>query len=196
MVMKTRNHSKAKEKIIEAASDLFFTQGYQATTIDDVIERSGVSRPTLYNHFRTKEELCVEYLKERRQMDLGGFREAMRKEKTAKGRYLSVVRVTDKTLSATQYRGCRYFNMISEVADCNHPITKEARLYVDGIREIIKDGVLELKASDPKYKKLDVDRVAETYYLIIGGSIMACQEYRERWPIDRALKEIERLVEI
>ena len=43
---------------------------------------------------------------------------------------------------------------------------------------------------------MDVDRMAETYYLIIGGAIMASQEYREQWPIDRALKEIERLMEI
>jgi AcrR family transcriptional regulator len=194
--MAPRKHSKAKEKIVEAASDLFFEQGYQATTIDHVIERSGVSRPTLYAHFKTKEELCVEYLKERRRIDLGLLKETMRKEKTAKGRFLTVARVTDSNLSSTGFRGCRYFNMISEIADSNNPIAKEARLYVDGFREIVKDGVLELKASDPKYKKLDVERIAEAYYLIIGGAIMASQEYREQWPIDRALKEIERLMEV
>ncbi len=194
--MAPRKHSNAKEKIVEAASGLFFEQGYQATTIDHVIERSGVSRPTLYAHFRTKEELCVEYLRERRRIDLSLFKEAMRKEKTAKGRYLTMGRMTGKALSSTQYRGCRYFNMISEIADCNNPIAREARLYVDGFREIVKDGVLELKASDPKYKKLDVDRIAEAYYLIIGGAIMASQEYRKQWPIDRALKEIERLMEV
>lgn len=194
--MATRKQSNTKDKIVAAASDLFFEQGYQATTIDHVIERSGVSRPTLYTYFKTKEELCIEYLKERRRIDLNLLRETMRKEKTAKGRFLTVARVTGKTLSSTQYRGCRYFNMISEVADCKSPITKEARLYVDGYREMVKEGVLELKASSPNYKKLDVDRIAETYYLIVGGAIMASQEYRERWPIDRALKEIERLMEV
>ena len=194
--MATRKQSNTKDKIVAAASELFFEQGYQATTIDHVIERSGVSRPTLYTYFKTKEELCIEYLKERRRIDLDLLRETMRKEKTAKGRFLTVARVTGKTLSSTQYRGCRYFNMISEVADCKSPITKEARLYVDGYREMVKEGVLELKASSPNYKKLDVDRIAETYYLIVGGAIMASQEYRERWPIDRALKEIERLMEV
>ena len=194
--MATRKQSNTKDKIVAAASELFFEQGYQATTIDHVIERSGVSRPTLYTYFKTKEELCIEYLKERRRIDLDLLRETMRKEKTAKGRFLTVARVTGKTLLSTQYRGCRYFNMISEVADCKSPITKEARLYVDGYREMVKEGVLELKASSPNYKKLDVDRIAETYYLIVGGAIMASQEYRERWPIDRALKEIERLTEV
>ena len=194
--MATRTHSKARDKIVEAASELFFEQGYQATTIDDVIDRSGISRPTLYNHFKTKEELCVEYLKERRRNDLGLLKETMRKEKTAKGKFLTAARVMDQTMSATHFRGCRYFNMISEVADCNSPISKEARVYVDGFRDIIKDGVLELRGSDPKYRKLDVDATAESYYLLVNGAIMASQEYRERWPIDRALKDIERLMEV
>jgi len=194
--MATRKHSAARDKIVEAASGLFFEQGYQATTIDDVIERSGVSRPTLYNHFKTKEDLCVEYLRERRRNDLGLLKEAVRKEKTAKVKFLTPARVMDQTMSSSNFRGCRYFNMISEVADCSSPIAKEARVYVDGYRDVVRDGILELKDSDPKYKKLDVDRTAESYYLLVSGAIMASQEYRERWPIDRALKDIEKLVEI
>ena len=194
--MATRKHSSARDKIVEAASDLFFGQGYQATTIDHVIERSGVSRPTLYNHFKTKEALCIEYLKERRRIDLGLLKEAMRKEKTAKGKFLTAARVMDHNMSSTHFRGCRYFNMISEAADFNSSISREARVYVDGFREILKDGILELKASEPKYKKLDVDRTAESYYLLISGAIMASQEYQERWPIDRALKDIEGLMEV
>jgi AcrR family transcriptional regulator len=194
--MATRTHSKARDKIVEAASQLFFEQGYQATTIDDVIERSGVSRPTLYNHFKTKEELCVEYLKERRRIDLEELKESMRKANTARGKYLVAVRAMDRAMTSTHFRGCRYFNMISEVADCNSPISKEARLYVDGYRDVIKDGVLELKESGPKFKKLDVDRVVESYYLLVSGAIIASQEYRERWPIERALNEIERLAEV
>ena len=50
--MATRKQSNTKDKIVEAASELFFEQGYQATTIDHVIERSGVSRPTLYTYAR------------------------------------------------------------------------------------------------------------------------------------------------
>ena len=175
----------------------FFEQGYQATTIDDVIERSGISRPTLYAHFKTKEDLCVEYLRERRRIDLGLLKEAMRKEKTAKGRFLTTARMMDHNMSSTAFRGCRYFNMISEVADCSSPIAKEARVYIDGFRDILKDGVLGAESfRTRKNKKLDVDCTAESYYLLVSGAIMASQEYRERWPIDRALKDIERLMEV
>jgi AcrR family transcriptional regulator len=194
--MATRKHSNAKEKIVEAASGLFFEQGYQATTIDDVIERSGVSRPTLYAHFAGKEELGITYLREHRQSELELLKEAVRKEKTSKGRFLSVMKLVEKTQLSSEFRGCRFFNMISETANCENPMAQEARRYVDGFREVVRDVVLELQASNPKYKKLDVVRTADTYYLIVCGAIMVSQEYHERWPIDRALKEIERLMEV
>ena len=161
-----------------------------------MIERSGVSRPTLYTHFKTKEELCVEYLKEQRRNDLSAMKEALRKEKTAEGRFLTAARIMDHSLSTTEFRGCRYFNMISEVVDSTSPIAKAARAYVDSYRELLRDSVLELKDSNPKYKNLNVDQTEKSYYLMICGAIMASQEYRERWPIDRALDEIKRLMEV
>ncbi len=74
-------------------------------------------------------------------------------------------------------------------------VTLKLFQYIDGFRDIIRDLVVELKASSPKYKTLDVDRVTETYYLLLGGAIMGSQEYQQPWPITRAIKEIEQLVE-
>ena len=46
-----------KEKIIEAAWDLFMDQGYDNTTLNEIIERSGTSKGAFYHHFRAKEDL-------------------------------------------------------------------------------------------------------------------------------------------
>jgi AcrR family transcriptional regulator len=193
--MAKRDTSKTKDKIIEAAFDLFYNQGYQATTVDQVIEKSGVSRPTLYTHFSTKEDLCRAYLSERKTRDLTAFKEAMRRESNPRDRYLVVIREVGKALWSTEYRGCGFFNIISEVADPAHPLFREARQFVDAFRELIRDGVAELKASDPRYGKIDVDEVAESYYVLVGGAIMVSQEYREKWPVERAIRAIETLIE-
>ncbi len=195
MGTKTKAKVGARNRIIQGAFDLFYAQGYQNTTIDQVIEASGVSRPTLYTHFSTKEELCVAYLQERHKRDLGMLKDSVRKQKSARARFLEPIKFAGKTLLATDYRGCGFFNMISEVPDHNNPIVKAARSYVDALREVIRDGVLELKSSDAKYRKLDADGIADAYYLIVGGMIMGCQEYRDRWPVDRAVKEVERLIQ-
>ena len=193
--MATRNTTSTKEKIIDAAFDLFYRQGYNQTTIDQVIESSGVSRPTVYSHFSSKEDLCLEYLQEKRRKDIAAFRENARKAKSPRERYLMVVKTVADVIWSTNYRGCGFFNIISEIPDCTHRLVKEARGFVSSFREIIKEGVLDIKASDPKYKNLDVDHVAETYYLLVNGAIMSSQEYHEKWPAKRAIKAVEQLIE-
>lgn len=46
--------------VLEAAETLFLRDGYATTTMDEVAERSGVSKQTVYKHFGSKEALFVE----------------------------------------------------------------------------------------------------------------------------------------
>ncbi|MPY30166.1 TetR/AcrR family transcriptional regulator [Streptomyces adustus] len=55
--------TKSEDRILTAAADLFYTHGLRGVGIDQVIERSGVAKSTLYAHFRTKEQLVAEYLR-------------------------------------------------------------------------------------------------------------------------------------
>ena len=54
----TRN--TAREKIIDAAWELFQEVGYENATVNDIIERSGTSRGAFYHHFRAKEDLLFQ----------------------------------------------------------------------------------------------------------------------------------------
>ena len=61
--MKLTRKSSVKDRIIDAAWKLFLEQGYEHTTINQIIETSQTSRGAFYHHFRGKEELlfCVAY---------------------------------------------------------------------------------------------------------------------------------------
>lgn len=52
----TRSERK-RRCILEAARALFADHGYAATSIDMVVERAGVSKPTVYGHFKSKDDL-------------------------------------------------------------------------------------------------------------------------------------------
>ena len=54
----TRN--TAKEKIIDAAWELFQEVGYENATVNDIIKKSGTSRGAFYHHFRAKEDLLFQ----------------------------------------------------------------------------------------------------------------------------------------
>lgn len=46
-----------RSELLDCAQELFFTQGYERTTIGDIIARAGVSKGGFYHHFTAKEEL-------------------------------------------------------------------------------------------------------------------------------------------
>ncbi|MDC8445188.1 MAG: TetR/AcrR family transcriptional regulator [Nitrosomonas sp.] len=190
----TAKSQKTRQKIIDAAFELFYRQGYQSTTMDQVIAVSGVSKPTVYIYFPSKEILCVEYLKERHQREAASLNDAINQADTPYQRYMSVVYWLRERLIASNYRGCGFFNMIAEIPDPENPIILEAKHFIDGFREKIKTLVTDLQESDAKYHALDPQRIADAYYLILCGAIMGSQEYRDTWPSDRAVQEIERLI--
>jgi len=49
----------ARERLVVAAVDLFFEQGYDATTVAQIADRAGVTKSTFFRHFPDKRELLV-----------------------------------------------------------------------------------------------------------------------------------------
>lgn len=52
-----RSPEPTRERLVEAAFELFFQQGYGATTVDDIAARAGVTARTFFRHFPDKEEV-------------------------------------------------------------------------------------------------------------------------------------------
>jgi AcrR family transcriptional regulator len=55
--MMSRRSEATREKLFEAAVDLIGERGYHGTTVDDIVERAGVAKGTVYYHFAGKTEL-------------------------------------------------------------------------------------------------------------------------------------------
>lgn len=62
MGLREINALRTRRLILDSAMDLFFQDGYEKTTVDDVAAHADVSTTTLYRYFPTKEELVVGYL--------------------------------------------------------------------------------------------------------------------------------------
>ena len=52
-----RSQNNTKGKIVSAAWKLFYEQGYDRTTVDDIVEASGTSKGSFYHYFESKESL-------------------------------------------------------------------------------------------------------------------------------------------
>jgi AcrR family transcriptional regulator len=52
-----KNNKTTKEKILDAAIDLFSQRGYTGVSIRDITRHVGIKESSLYNHFKSKDEL-------------------------------------------------------------------------------------------------------------------------------------------
>ena len=54
-----------REQIVAEALKLFYREGFNATGVDKICTQAGVSKKTLYNHFKSKDELVLATLRQR-----------------------------------------------------------------------------------------------------------------------------------
>ncbi|MEQ9619193.1 MAG: TetR/AcrR family transcriptional regulator [Deltaproteobacteria bacterium] len=187
--------NSARERIIKTANGLFYNQGYHQTGINQIIKESGVAKATFYNNFKSKEELCIEYLRERDRTDTNATKDMINGIKDPYQKYMAIIKGILQHMKDTDFRGCAFGNIAVEITDPGHPIRKEVKHHEDRFRSILRDVIQDLKDSSPKHKHIDVDQLVDTYHLIVEGAIVASKNYNDTWPIERAVTAVEKLVE-
>src|ERR1700739_3814918 len=58
----SQSGADVRDKILDTASDLFYTRGVRAVGVDLVVEKAGVAKTSLYRHFGTKDDLVAAFL--------------------------------------------------------------------------------------------------------------------------------------
>ena len=185
----------AAERIIEVASDLFFRQGYRATGINEIIEKSGVAKATFYSHYKTKEDLCKVYLEGLRQNELLHVDSFIAAARDPLGRYMAPIRSIEPWLLQTRFRGCPFVNIASEVPDPKSPLRKVGMKVYQEVGVKVRQVCDELVQSTPTYQHLDAASLASTYMLLFTGAISLAELYHEVWPAEEAEKAVAALVE-
>jgi AcrR family transcriptional regulator len=68
MAKKGRKEAEAggevRERLLAGATGLFASKGFAATTVREIVERAGVTKPALYYYFRSKEGIYLELMRE------------------------------------------------------------------------------------------------------------------------------------
>ena len=193
---KTRTDRAPRERILETAADLFFTQGFRATGINEVIARSGVAKATFYNHFPTKDDLCLAYLRDRNTNEFEAISAFVHDHVTPRERFLAVMESVQPWLEANNLRGCAFLNMVAEVPDPRNLLRKEGLEHYESLRRLIQDLAQDLIRSDvQKYDSLDAQVLTDNYLVVLGGAIAMTEIYNDIWPAIQGVKLIKRLID-
>jgi AcrR family transcriptional regulator len=155
-----------REQIVSEALKLFYRDGFNATGIERIITEAGVSKKTLYNHFKSKNELILATLRKRDEMFRNNImRETERLGSTPKERLLSIFDAHDAWFHEKGFSGCMFINASAEFSsqqDPNHIISAEHKRMV---REYIRDLAEQAGAKDPNV-------LSKQLSLLLEGSIV------------------------
>jgi AcrR family transcriptional regulator len=186
--------SSARERILEIATDLFYRQGYRATGINEVIEKSGVAKATFYNHFPSKDELyeaCLNILSEN---ELRYVDQGINAATGPRDRFLSILRWLKPWATETKFRGCAFLHAATEVPNADSKIRRVGTRLYDSIRLRVERLAEELVSSDQAYQHLDAKKLASDYMVAFAGAVSQAEIYHAIWPIEQAIETIERLI--
>src|ERR1700712_3065240 len=105
----------AMERVVATANRLFYEEGIRAVGVDRITAEADVSKATLYTHFRTKDDLVVNYLRDRSREWQDFVRgELPQRGATPDERILAIFDLLGEWFVAPGYRGCPFINAEAE----------------------------------------------------------------------------------
>ena len=138
----------ARERLLAAADELFYAEGVQTVGIDRVIERAGVAKASLYNTFKSKDELVHAYLGARADRILGRIRARVDTYDTPRARLLAVFEAQALQMVLPEYRGCAFMSAAAE-AKPGSRVEEAVADYRSRIRTLLTELATAAKAPDP-----------------------------------------------
>src|ERR1700761_7422518 len=163
-----------RERIIQAASKLFYGEGIRAVSVDAVAEKAGLTKRTLYYHFRSKDDLVAAYLEARDQPNLALFK---RWFDETNGKLPAKVQAIFSHLARNaghpKWKGCGFLRTSAELANLpGHPAIRigaaHKKKFEAWLRAAFDDAGIEGAA-----------QLARQILLLLDGSFAVVQLHRD-----------------
>lgn len=159
--------ASARERILTAAYDLFSRRGIRAVGTEEVIERAGVAKATLYRHFATKNDLALAVLQRREELWTHGLIEAKSRERgeTPEEQLLAIFDVLHDWFQLRDgYEGCSFINVLLELG-ADHPVGQACIAHIDHVRDIVRQRAVAAGL-------IDVEDFASSWHILMKGAIV------------------------
>lgn len=142
-----------RDRIMEAAGDLFVTRGIRAVSAEEVVAIVGITEATFYRHFLSKEELVVAYLEHRAAWERGVVEAA---RQASGGDVCEAFRLIMEGIGASGRaqgsRGCPFVDAAREFPDVEHSVrhlvTAHRKWFETALGEMLAQvGITEVSAA-------------------------------------------------
>ena len=156
-----------RARLIHAAIELFYSQGFQAVGVDQILAAAGVTKTTFYKHFESKDDLVEAAIRQRDEWELQAWTAAV--EKIAgddpRRKLLAFFDVLDVWFNSPDFRGCQFINAAAEFPNPHDPVHQVAAEHKRKNRDFFRDLAAAAGADDP-------ESFADRYTALVEGTLV------------------------
>ena len=162
----------ARDRLLAAADELFYSEGVHVVGIDRIVERAGVAKASLYSTFGSKEELVRAYLDKHFRNRQRSIERILAAHKTPREKLLGVFAEFEVALAGSEFRGCRFIMASAEARadDASEVVAEEYRSW---LLTLFTDLVRAAGARDAK-------RLGRQLALLYDGAAVAARMDHDR----------------
>ncbi|MPS25482.1 TetR/AcrR family transcriptional regulator [Pigmentiphaga sp.] len=139
----------ARQRLLDAADELFYEGSIHTVGIDRVIERAGVAKASLYDTFGSKEALIQAYLLARHEARKARIADRLADYPGPRERLLGVFDIMRETASGPRFRGCPFSRAAAEAAP-SAGIREACDTARNWLRDLFASLAREAGAADPE----------------------------------------------
>ncbi len=191
---KSQKGAATRDQILNAASRLIHVQGYQSTSLDDVLRESGVGKGNFYYYFKSKEDLGYAIIDRiRRAFVERGLGPAFADTDADPVDQLHAFfdRVLDSQRQRNCVGGCAMGNLASELSDVHEGFRQQLAGIFDVYRDHLAEAIRRGQRSGRLRADADAARVAQFLVGGLEGAILLGKVTRDITVIERCVEELK-----
>ncbi|MFT6775268.1 MAG: AcrR family transcriptional regulator [Paracoccaceae bacterium] len=139
-----------RDELIRNALEVFYRDGFHATGMDKLVAETGISKTSMYKHFRTKEDLILAALRLRDERFRNWFcRRVEELADTAEGRLAAIFDALHEWFASPDFRGCMFIKAVAEFPDPKDPIHIQSATHKRMLLDYVEGIAAEAGVADP-----------------------------------------------
>jgi AcrR family transcriptional regulator len=179
---------RAVDRIRQTARDLFYHQGIRAVGVDEIVTRAGVTKPSLYRGFSSKDELAAAYL---RDFDAAFWKRfdaaAAAHPDDPRAQIRAYLEGLAKRATKAGYRGCGLTNACVEYPEPGHPARLVAEANKRALRQRLTEMAAQMGAAEPEV-------LGDGLLLLMEGAFVSSQLFGEGGPARSVAELADKLI--
>lgn len=180
--------SSKREQLLQTALELFSLTGYSAVGVNAISEKAGITKKTLYHHFKSKEELILAVLRYYDERYRNSFmRSVESKAENPKDRLLAIFDIVEEWFNSKNFSGCLFVRAMGEYPEEGtsiRSVCQESKILIQTYIQSLAE----------KANLKDAKELSEQLMLLIEGAVTMAQVNNSSLSAIRAKKAAKVLI--